>query len=92
MGVQSARPIGNIDRERTSFFTSTTEVQANHILDLLSLEFGEEDYAIATTEVDEKRDIWETSIYLMFDEEDDILARVKTALVAEFRTCRSSVK
>ncbi|MCF1471097.1 50S ribosomal protein L11 methyltransferase [Agrobacterium vitis] len=66
------------------FFTSTTEVQANHILDLLSLEFGEEDYAIATTEVDEKRDIWETSIYLMFDEEDDILARVKTALVAEF--------
>ncbi|MVA25633.1 50S ribosomal protein L11 methyltransferase [Agrobacterium vitis] len=66
------------------FFTSTTEVQANHILDLLSLEFGEEDYAIATTEVDEKRDIWETSIYLMFDEEDDILARVKTALVEEF--------
>ncbi|MCM2438178.1 50S ribosomal protein L11 methyltransferase [Agrobacterium vitis] len=66
------------------FFTSTTEVQANHILDLLSFEFGEEDYAIATTEVDEKRDIWETSIYLMFDEEDDILARVKTALVAEF--------
>ncbi|KAA3512671.1 50S ribosomal protein L11 methyltransferase [Agrobacterium vitis] len=66
------------------FFTSTTEVQANHILDLLSLEFGEEDYAIATTEVDEKRDIWQTSIYLMFDEEDDILARVKTALVAEF--------
>ncbi|MVA73448.1 50S ribosomal protein L11 methyltransferase [Agrobacterium vitis] len=66
------------------FFTSTTEVQANHILDLLSLEFGEEDYAIATTEVDEKRDIWETSIYLMFDEEDDILARVKTALVTEF--------
>ncbi|MCF1446520.1 50S ribosomal protein L11 methyltransferase [Agrobacterium vitis] len=66
------------------FFTSTTEVQANHILDLLSLEFGEEDYAIATTEVDEKRDIWETSIYLMFDEEDDILARVKAALVAEF--------
>ncbi|MUO81995.1 50S ribosomal protein L11 methyltransferase [Agrobacterium vitis] len=66
------------------FFTSTTEVQANHILDLLSFEFGEEDYAIATTEVDEKRDIWETSIYLMFDEEDDILVRVKTALVAEF--------
>ncbi|ACM37057.1 MULTISPECIES: 50S ribosomal protein L11 methyltransferase [Rhizobium/Agrobacterium group] len=66
------------------FFTSTTEVQANHILDLLSLEFGEEDYAIATTEVDEKRDIWETSIYLMFDEEDDILARVNAALVTEF--------
>lgn len=59
-------------------------MQANHILDLLSLEFGEEDYAIATTEVDEKRDIWETSIYLMFDEEDDILARVNAALVAEF--------
>ncbi|MBB4006132.1 50S ribosomal protein L11 methyltransferase [Allorhizobium taibaishanense] len=65
-------------------FTTTTEVQANHILDLLSFEFGEEDYAIATTEVDEKNDIWQASVYLMLYEEDEIRARVARAIAEDY--------
>lgn len=40
-------------------YVTSTEKGAGEILDILSEVFGEEDFAIATTEVDEKRDIWE---------------------------------
>ncbi len=65
-------------------FVSATEEQTNHILDLMSFEFGEEDYAIATTEVDEKNDIWEASVYLMIEDEDAVRARVVSLLAEEF--------
>ena len=42
-------------------YVTTTEIKAGEILDLMSDYFGEEDIAIATTEVDEKRDIWAVS-------------------------------
>ncbi|KQO80291.1 50S ribosomal protein L11 methyltransferase [Rhizobium sp. Leaf262] len=61
-------------------FVTTTEVQAGEVLDLLSEVFGEEDVAIATTEVDEKRDIWEASVYLLESEEDDARSRIEDAL------------
>lgn len=61
-------------------FVTTTEAQAGEVLDLLSEVFGEEDVAIATTEVDEKADIWEASIYLLVAEEEDVRGRFETAL------------
>lgn len=65
-------------------YVTTTEIGATEVLDLLSDEFGEEDYAIATTEVDEKKDIWEASVYLMRDEEDEVRARMVRALTQDF--------
>lgn len=65
-------------------YVSTTEVQSGEVLDLLSEVFGEEDIAIANTEVDEKRDIWETSVYLLADDEEDVRARVTEALACAF--------
>ncbi|XUY25832.1 50S ribosomal protein L11 methyltransferase [Agrobacterium sp. rho-8.1] len=65
-------------------YVSTTEVQSGEVLDLLSELFGEEDIAIANTEVDEKRDIWETSVYLYENDEDDVRDRVTEALASAF--------
>jgi ribosomal protein L11 methyltransferase len=56
-------------------YVTTTEKKAEEILDLLTPVFEDEDFPIATTEVDEKKDIWEASVYLMADEEDDIRTR-----------------
>jgi len=65
-------------------YVTTTEVQAGDVLDVMSEVFGEEDIAIATTEVDEKRDIWEASIYLLLEQEDEITERFQTLLQASF--------
>lgn len=65
-------------------YVSTTEVGANRILELMSFAFGEEDFAIATTEIDEKADIWEASIYLMMDDEEDVRERFQACLEEEF--------
>ncbi|UHS57008.1 50S ribosomal protein L11 methyltransferase [Agrobacterium vaccinii] len=65
-------------------FVTTTEVQAGEVLDLLSEVFGEEDVAIATTEVDEKRDIWEASVYLLMADEEETRERVEDALSVSF--------
>ena len=59
-------------------YVTTTEVQAGEILDLLSEVFGEEDFAIATTEIDEKKDIWEASVY-MDDFSEDVYQLQRTA-------------
>ncbi len=65
-------------------YVSTTEKQAEQVLDLLSEVFGEEDFAIATTEVDEKKDIWEASVYMMREDEDEVRQRVGEALAAAY--------
>ncbi len=65
-------------------YVTSTEKNVNRILDLMSFAFGEEDFAIATTEVDEKADIWEASIYLMIDEEDEVRPRFDALLADEF--------
>ncbi|ABC91596.1 ribosomal protein L11 methyltransferase protein [Rhizobium etli CFN 42] len=65
-------------------YVSTTESQAEQILDLLTEVFGEEDFAIGTTEVDEKRDIWEASVYMMAEDEAQVRSRVETALKSAF--------
>jgi len=65
-------------------YVSTTEKQAEDILDLLSEVFGEEDFAIGTTEIDEKKDIWEASVYMMAEEEADVRTRIEAALKDAF--------
>ncbi len=65
-------------------YVTVNEVKAGEVLDLLSDVFGEEDFAIATTEVDEKRDIWEASVYMMADEEEMVRERVAAALAEPF--------
>ncbi|CAN7494460.1 50S ribosomal protein L11 methyltransferase [Rhizobium sp. LjRoot30] len=65
-------------------YLTTTEKRAGEVLDLMTEVFGEEDLAIATTEIDEKRDIWEASIYMMLDEEDDIRSRLDAMVAASF--------
>ena len=61
-------------------YVTATEKGAAEILDILSDVFGEEDFAIATTEVDEKKDIWEASVYLMADEEEIVRGRMAEGL------------
>lgn len=53
-------------------FVSTTEFVAGQVLEALSDLFGEEDYAIATQEIDEAKGIWEASIYGTDDQEPEI--------------------
>ncbi len=65
-------------------YVSTTEKKAEQILDILSFCFGEEDFAVGTTEIDEKKDIWEASVYMMADDEAEVFQRIKDALSEEF--------
>ena len=69
-------------------YVTTTESKAEEILDLLSAVFGEEDFAIGTTEIDEKKDIWEASIYMMAEDEAEVHSRVEDALKASFPDAR----
>ncbi|MBB4063568.1 50S ribosomal protein L11 methyltransferase [Gellertiella hungarica] len=65
-------------------YVSTTEARAERILEALTDFFGEEDFAIGTTEIDEKNDIWEASIYMMRNEEEALLPRLRECLSGEF--------
>jgi ribosomal protein L11 methyltransferase len=65
-------------------FVTTTEKQAAAVLDVISMIFEDEGYAVATMEIDEKRDIWEASVYMMADEEESVGCRLADALAAEF--------
>lgn len=65
-------------------YVTVTEKVANDILELMTSFFGEEDYAIATTEIDEKNDVWEASIYLMADEEAEVHERLSVMLAEDF--------
>jgi ribosomal protein L11 methyltransferase len=73
--VRKNRPLSEI-----RLYVTATEKDAARILDILSEVFGEEDFAIGTTEVDEKRDLWEASVYTMADEEDDVRLRMTEGL------------
>ena len=65
-------------------YVTTTEALAGEILDLMTVCFGEEDLAIATTEVDEKNDVWEASVYMLTNEEEEIRARLEALFSADF--------
>ena len=65
-------------------YVTTTEIGAGEVLDLMTEVYGEEDLAIGSTEVDEKNDIWEASVYFLAEDEDDIGARLCEALKHAF--------
>lgn len=65
-------------------YVTVNEQTAPDVLDILSDVFGEEDIAIATTEVDEKRNIWEASVYIMADEEEVIRERISAGLALSY--------
>jgi ribosomal protein L11 methyltransferase len=65
-------------------YVTVNEQTAPDVLDILSDVFGEEDIAIATTEVDEKRNIWEASVYIMADEEEVIRERISAGLALPY--------
>jgi ribosomal protein L11 methyltransferase len=65
-------------------YVTVTERESEDILDLLSLCFGEEDLAIGTTEVDEKADRWEASVYMMRADEDEVLRRFAETISAGY--------
>lgn len=63
-------------------YITTTEKRADIALSLMTDAFEEEGYAIATMEIDEKKDIWEASVYMFREDEAEIHGRF-TALLAE---------
>ncbi|THK35050.1 50S ribosomal protein L11 methyltransferase [Ensifer sp. MPMI2T] len=65
-------------------FVTSTEKQVEAVLDVMSTVFEDEDYAIATMEIDEKRDVWEASVYMMANEEESVRVRLAEALAAGF--------
>jgi ribosomal protein L11 methyltransferase len=69
-------------------FVSTTEPVAEQVLEALSNLFGEEDYAIATQEVDEAKGIWEASIYGTGDQEAEIADRFSALIRQSFPKLR----
>ncbi len=82
MPSETVKEINSVSEIR--LYVTTTEKQAEAILDLMTIAFGEDDIAIATTEIDEKKDIWEASVYLMGSEEDDVRGRMHEALQSGF--------
>jgi ribosomal protein L11 methyltransferase len=65
-------------------YVTTSEAIAGDVMNALSDLFGDEDYAIATQEVDERNEIWEASIYMTAADEADIAARFEQLVAAEF--------
>lgn len=65
-------------------FVTASERDCSDILDILSEVFEEGEYAIATMEIDEARDVWEASVYLPKAEEAEIKAKIADALAARY--------
>jgi ribosomal protein L11 methyltransferase len=53
-------------------YVITSEATAGDVMNALSDIFGEEDYAIATQEIDEAKEIWEASIYMTAADEPKV--------------------
>ncbi|ASW07013.1 50S ribosomal protein L11 methyltransferase [Rhizobium sp. 11515TR] len=65
-------------------YVTTTEKKAEQVLDLMTPVFEDEELPIATTEIDEKNDIWEASIYLYAADEDEVRGRFEALLKSAF--------
>ena len=64
-------------------YITTTEKKADAALSLMTDAFEEDGFAIATMEIDEKRDIWEASVYMFREDEDAVRERFDVRLTAE---------
>jgi ribosomal protein L11 methyltransferase len=65
-------------------YITTTEKRADIALSLMTDAFEEEGYAIATMEIDEKKDIWEASVYMFREDEAEIHGRFAALLADTF--------
>lgn len=65
-------------------FVTTGEKQADRILEAMSFFLDEEEFAVTTMEVDEKKGIWEVSVYMLATQEDGVRGRLQTLLTQEF--------
>ncbi len=65
-------------------YVTTTEKKAEQVLDLMTPVFEDEELPIATTEIDEKNDVWEASIYLYAADEDEVRGRFEALLNPAF--------
>ncbi|HSX74883.1 MAG TPA: 50S ribosomal protein L11 methyltransferase [Shinella sp.] len=65
-------------------YITTTEKRAEIALSLMTDAFEDEGYAIATMEIDEKKDIWEASVYMFRPDEAEIHSRFAALLADEF--------
>jgi len=61
-------------------YVTTTEKEAEQILDLMTGVFEDDGFAIGTTEIDEKNDVWQASVYLMTEDEAEVYARFAEVL------------
>ncbi|ENN87726.1 ribosomal protein L11 methyltransferase Genetic Information Processing [Rhizobium freirei PRF 81] len=74
----------NDELSEIRLYVTTNEKEAGQILDLMTPVFEDEELPIATTEIDEKKDIWEASIYLYADDEEDVRSRFEALLKPNF--------
>ncbi|WP_438753295.1 50S ribosomal protein L11 methyltransferase [Pararhizobium sp. O133] len=65
-------------------FITTTEMLSEVAMSLMTDAFEDEGYAIATMEMDEKQDRWEASLYIDFDEEDEMRERFADVITERF--------
>lgn len=84
IALRPSIPSESLPVSEIRYYISTTEVRAERILDRLTEVFGEEDFAIGTTEVDEHNNIWDASIYMMLADEEEMLPRLEAALRPDF--------
>lgn len=61
---------------------TTDEDTAHTLLDLLEFEFEEDGFAISTTEIDEDAKIWNASVYVDDETQDDATTRVQKVLTS----------
>jgi ribosomal protein L11 methyltransferase len=61
---------------------TTDEATAHSLLDLLEIEFEEDGFAISTTEIDEDEKIWNASVYVDDETEQDAHTRIEKVLAA----------
>ena len=65
-------------------YVLTNERESEILMAAMTDVFEEDGYAIATMEIDEKQDIWEASVYMLADEEDELNARFSDLLTDQF--------
>ncbi|SIQ20352.1 [LSU ribosomal protein L11P]-lysine N-methyltransferase [Rhizobium sp. RU20A] len=65
-------------------YVVTNETDSERVLACMESLFEDDGFAIATMEVDEKKDIWEASVYLDFEDEEFVAARFRELLAESF--------
>lgn len=65
-------------------YVLTTERESELLMAAMTDVFEDDGYAIATMEIDEKRDIWEASVYMLAEEEAELRHRFAELLNDQF--------